>query len=167
MPKRTDNALLLPSPHCGRGCLNRQIEAGEGTLPVRQKSVAAHHQYWTQLHGSRNGSLENLGFQENLFDLCQFPRSVAYRQLRRSNALLRTGNRRCSDQSRPVVEILRRSVGGCAAFARAVSQHRSSSYVTRASDLSVRAFSPYPLTRSLRDHPLPRRGEGQVLRLTR
>ena len=169
MPKRTDIdwlwAQYLPSPLRGRGCLNRQIEAGEGALPIQLQCAAIRHRCSIESRGSRSGSRGNLAIQDRQFAKRLSLPNVARRLPLRLAALQHTRSRQCSGRSQLVGGTLRRPTADCAAFAKAVLPRRSNFAVTRASDLSIHAFSPYPLTRSLRDHPLPRRGEGQAVRL--
>lgn len=165
MNKRTDNAQHRPSPPRGRGCLNRQIEAGEGALPARRQSVARPHRYSTGYRCSRTGSRGNPAFQAKSSAAPRFPGHVVRHRPRQSAAPRHTKSLQNIPLSALAAGILRCKAADCANATRAAFQLRSDRAAMRGRAGSVLPFSTYPLTRSLRDHPLPHGGEGQAARL--
>lgn len=166
MPKRTDNAQFQPSPQGGRGWLNRQIEPGEGVWAMPLQSASTHLQDSGAHHCSRNGSHRIPVLRETTFLRHQLHANAALRPLPRLSVPQGTGNQRYSFRSGPVAEISPPRNSGYAIAAIASSRRQSNCFAASVSDPSDNAFAPrVPLTRSLRDHPLPRGGEGQVARM--
>ena len=167
MPQRTDNAQYQPSPQGGRVWFNRQIEPGDGALPVLRQSAPARPRYLSALRGSRSEATGSPAVQGRPFFLHPFRANAARHPLRQSVSLRRTRSLRCSGQAEPACGTSRLQSADFSSSATIVVPHRWHCDAARASVLSERFSSPYPLTRSLRDHPLPRRGEGQAVRLFR
>ena len=144
MPKRTDNAQHQLSPQGGRGWFNRQIEPGEGALPVLRQSAPVRPQCLSALRGSRNGATGSTAFQGRTFVLHPFRPNAARHPLRQSVSLRRTRSLRCSGQAEPACGISRLQAADFSSSATIVVPHRSHCDAARASVLSERFSSPYP-----------------------
>lgn len=155
MSTHANTSSIQPSPHGGRGWLNRQIEPGEGawafspphpssTSERARKSrcpspawgdgiigsalpqfASEHPQYSSAHRGSRSELHESPALPASRSVRHQWHRNAGHRPLRRSAAHQHTGSQQCSALSALVGGTQRLSVADCASAATARAPNRS------------------------------------------